>query len=106
MVNFHTRKNVKKYLIPILGLFLVGMLFTGTLHSESPERERDTGTEVLYYDKSSEVKIVNKNGFLLKIEKNDQGLKEVSELGPYPDAYPDDLPEPKEHVEQMEQGPN
>lgn len=55
--------------------------------------------EVLYYDNAANVKIVNRDGFLLKITRNEQGLKIFTEVGPYPEAYPPHLPDPGTHID-------
>ncbi|MFW6415323.1 MAG: hypothetical protein ACOCZ2_03310 [Thermodesulfobacteriota bacterium] len=101
MSSSKIKKMAKNCLVMIISLCLAGVLFAGVVHSKSSDEGKKDKFEVLYYDKSSGVKIINKNGFLLRVEKNDKGLRIVHELGPYPDAYPEDLPEPKTHVEKQ-----
>lgn len=70
---------------------------------------KDKSTEnikVLYYDKVKEIKLINKDNFILKIEKNDKGLKRVTEIGRYPDGYPhDSFPPPYSHVDKENKKP-
>ncbi len=67
---------------------------TDTSGTNSSELEK-----ILYYDRESNIKIILSKGFLLKITRNENGLKRVTELGSYPDAYPENLPDPGTHVE-------
>jgi hypothetical protein len=80
-----------------LSLMTAGLLYAQQLKNTDKENKKEI--EVLYYDKSEGIKVINKKGFLLKIEKNEKGLKIVHELGPYPDAYPPELPAPGTHID-------
>ncbi len=100
---------IKKTLLAFFMIMLTGAFCVGIVYSDSQTKSSDTRTpkleknknevEVLYYDKASDIKIINKNNFLLKIEKNEKGLKIVHELGTYPDAYPVNLPAPRTHID-------
>lgn len=101
MIKTNVHSKLKQFLALFLFFVFAGMLFIGTSHAQGKEREKESKEiEVLYYDKSKGVKVIKKKDFLLKIEKNQKGLKIVHELGPYPAAYPEDLPEPKTHIDE------
>jgi hypothetical protein len=53
---------------------------------------------VLYYNKETSMKIINDNGFLMKMI-TENGLETYYELGDYPDDYPKDLPLPMTHID-------
>ena len=90
----------RSLLVFLCMVVIAGGVFVSVAGAENQTQKDKKAVEVLYYDKASGVKIINKNNFLLKIEKNEKGLKIVQEIGPYPDAYPDNLPEPKTHIDE------
>ena len=52
--------------------------------------------EVLYYDKETDYKIIQRDGFLLGITKNEEGLAIYTEM----DRYPENLPPPGTHIDE------
>lgn len=55
--------------------------------------------EVLYYNKESSYKIINRNGGLLAITKNPEDYDIYTEIGHFPEDYPKDLPAPGTHID-------
>lgn len=97
--NVEVKKRLGKSLILSVCILAAGLLFNGNSFPEANAGKNKNKTEVLYHNAQEGVKIVKKNNFLLKIEKNEKGLNIVHEMGPYPEAYPDNLPPPKTRID-------
>lgn len=87
---------IGRSLLVFFCLVLSGSVFVSVVGAENQTQKDKKAVEVLYYDKTSGVKIVKEKNLLLKIEKNKKGLLIVNELG----DYPEDLPAPKTHIDE------
>ncbi len=101
--TIHKKHVIARLLTILLCILIMGVMYAGPVfckgHQDKKISKDKNETEVLYFNEQQGVKIVKKNNFLLKIEKNEKGLNIVHELGPYPEAYPDYLPPPRTRID-------
>lgn len=101
-INRATENRLWLCLIAMAFISVACFICSGNIFAEPMTQGDKSEEKILYHDMENQVRIVKKNNFLLKIEKNDKGLDIVEELGPYPEAYPRDLPPPGTHIDNKE----